>query len=423
MATADPSGASKPSGKRNWLRKPAWLLEKQEELKQQEEDIFRRSRDCHADILAEQEQRRRRKEEKAERQRKDEIEKQKEREAKRRRVMEEKKEEARRELAEERAKDDALRDPNISSEKSEAPKVESTLSQPESGRAVGVVVEIIDSEDESSQLRRYRPSASQNSNRPSIARASSTSSNPDVGRTSFESRNKSFNGRVMQDSDDESFGDKARHGQRDVSDGGQCNEQSRSPQLGSARGRDATSPDNPTAEALPKIVDNGPNPPIFILIDPRIPGTKQLLVKRYYRDNLKVVRKTWCEKQGFTPEMTKSVILTWRGRRAFDVANCKSLGIELDDYGEPIIRAGQKGYDESGSKIVLEATTEELLEQDRKAAAEAARPKAEEGLDSPHQQETFIRVFLRAKGLTELRLKVKPVYWLTKHVFYLQRKR
>lgn len=162
-------------------------------------------------------------------------------------------------------------------------------------------------------------------------------------------------------------------------------------------------------EALSKTIDDGPNPTIFILIDPRIPGTKQLLVKRYYKDNLRVVRKTWCEKQGFTPEQTKSVILTWRGRRAFDVANCKSLGIELDEYGEPVVRAGHKGYDESGNKIVLEATTEELLEQDKNAAAEAARRKAEEEWDSRDQQEAPIRLILRAKDMRDLKLKVIAV--------------
>ena len=403
MAAAGPSGASKP-GKRNWLKKPAWLIEEQEQIKQQEEEMFRRSGDCHADILAEQERRRKKREEKAERERKAEIEMQEKQEAKRRRIMEEKKEEARRELEEERAKHDMLRDPNIDLSPSPKP-------QPERKKAMAMVIEIADSEDEASQLRRHRHSASQNSDCVSNPR---TPSNSGADGTSFESRNKPFSGEAIQDSKNECFGDIPSQGQRDgVSDGGQYHEQN---------GMDATSPDSPTTEALPKIVDEGPNPPIFILIDPRIPGTKQLLVKRYYKDNLRLVRKTWCEKQGFTPEQTKSVILTWRGRRAFDVANCKSLGIELDEYGEPVIRAGQKGYDESGSKIVLEATTEELLEQDKNAAAEAAKRKVEEDWESPHQHETSLRVFLRAKGLKELKLRVLPVYGLPKCIFHYRKR-
>jgi hypothetical protein len=391
MATAGPSGTSRP-GKRNWLKKPAWLVEEQEEVKQQEEEMFRRSGDCHADILAEQERRRKRREEKVERERKAEVEKQERQEAKRRRIMEAKKEEAMRELEEERVKSDVLTDPNTSSPHNSKP-------QPE--RAVTTVIEIADSEDEAPQLKRHRHSASQNSDRVSNACAFSPSSNASVGRTNFS-------GGAAQDSEGESFSDKPRHGQSDtVSDGGQYHEQN---------GMDATSPGR-TSEAPPKTVDEGPNPPIFILIDPRIPGTKQLLVKRYYKDNLRVVRKTWCEKQGFTQEQTKSVILTWRGRRAFDVANCKSLGIELDEYGEPVVKAGQKGYDESGSKIVLEATTEDLLEQDRNAA-EAARQKADDDWESQVQQETPLRIFLRAKGLGELKLKVMPV-WLAQMYFLL----
>ena len=361
MAAAGPSGAPKP-GKRNWLKKPAWLVEEQEQIKQQEEEMFRRSGDCHADILAEQERRRKKREEKAERERKAEIEKKEKQEAKRRRIMEEKKEEAKKELEEERAKHDMLRDSNIDSSPSSKP-------QPESKRSTATVIEIDDSEDETSHHRNYQHSATQNSD------AWPPPSSSD---------------RVLDD--------------------GQYHEQN---DMGPA------SPGSPTTEAPSKTIDEGPNPPIFILIDPRISGTKQLLVKRFYKDNLRLVRKTWCEKQGFTPEQAQSVILTWRGRRAFDVANCKSLGIELDEDGEPVIRAGQKGYDESGSKIVLEATTEELLEQDKNAAAEAARRKVEEEWEHSDEHETVIRVLLRAKGLKELKLRVKLVCWLSNCMSFL----
>lgn len=409
MTTAGPSDASNPK-KRNWLKKPAWLTEGQEEMKQQEEELFRRSGDCHADILAEQERRRKKREDKAERERKAEVEKLEKQEAKRRRMMEGKKEEARRDLEEERAKHDELKDPNISSKTHESPNVDSPPSpnqQPESKRAM--VIEIVDSGDEASQMRMHRHSASQNSDHLPNAHVSSPSSNSGVGGASFESHNKQFSGGAVRDSEDESPSDKPRHGQMDrTSDGSQHYGQN---------DMDAGSPGSPTTELLPTIVE-GPNPPIFILIDPRIPGTKQLLVKRNYKDNLRVVRKTWCEKQGFSPEQTKSVILTWRGRRAFDVANCKSLGIELDEYGEPVIRAGQKGYDESGNKIVLEATTEELLEQEKNAAAEEARRKVEEDWEPPEQHETPIRILLRAKGLRELKLRVISVYELPKCIFY-----
>jgi hypothetical protein len=399
MATADPSGTSK-SGKRNWLKKPAWLVEGQEKTKQQEEEMFRRSGDCHADILAEQERRRKKREEKAERDQKAEVEKVEKQEAKRRRMMEEKKEEARRELEEERAKHDVLRDPNISSKRHDAPNVHSPPSpkpQPENKKTM--VIEIADSEDDFSQPRRHRHSVSQNSDR-----QPSPSSNSGIGRASSESHNKRFSGEAVQDSVDGSFRDR-------VSNGDQYHEQN------------DIDADSPTIEAPSTTVDEGPNPPIFILIDPRIPGTKQLLVKRYYKDNLRVVRKTWCEKQGFTPEQTKSIILTWRGRRAYDVANCKSLGIELDEYGEPVIRAGQKGYDESGNKIVLEATTEELLEQDKNAAAEATRRKVEEDWEPPEQHETSLRVLLRAKGLRELKLRVISVFLsYPKRIFYCRKR-
>lgn len=160
-------------------------------------------------------------------------------------------------------------------------------------------------------------------------------------------------------------------------------------------------------------VDPGPNPPIKIFIDPRIPDTQPLMVTRKWNQRFREVRNAWCERQDFVADFADTVIFTWRGIRIFDVASCKTLGIKLDDDGEPIL-AGQDGIDEDMSQIVLVATTVAILEKEKEAAAEERKRKEDEsnGLTAgppvaPEKKK--VRIMLNAKDYDTHKLIVQEV--------------
>jgi hypothetical protein len=353
--------APNSSTKRNFFKKPAWVIEKQLQSAREASQLFERADDCHASIVAERERRKKAKEEKAERALQAEQEK-KEKE-------EERKKRKRKELMA-RTLSEAFPDTDSPAESLRSPKRKAT------------VIELDDSDDEPVQSNghdtEYIPS---NNFKTSSADGAllDSSINSDAADASM-----AVDKPELQNSGDP---------------------------LSNASIVPNAQNDTTVADPLSPDTANGANPVLDILIDTRIPNTKPLVVKRYYRDNLRPVRKTWCEKQGFSAEQAKNVILTWRGKRLFDVANCKSLGIELDSCGEPVIQSGTDGYDDKGDKIVFVATTYELYTKEQKAAEDASKRNTEPDVDEKElaSKEEQIRIVLRAKDRKESRIAVRPV--------------
>lgn len=354
--------ASQRAKKRNWLQKPQWLIDQQQ--KEKEKQLFERSNDCHAEIVAEKERRRKAKEDKAEKARQEERErKDKEDERKRCRFQEL----MSRNIA------DAYADAGPPPKRSPEPDSSSPVKWSPPGKRKAEIIELDDSEDE------YIPTSRQYPELPKSQFSPKSSTGHDRKR------------RLTNDSDSRTTPAAVDADDFDMP-------------INPANDEAAMSP------LMEKVEE--PNPPLQLLIDTRIPDTKPLVVKRNYLDNLRPVRKTWCEKQGFSSERTKSVILTWRGKRLFDVANCKSLGIELNHRGEPVLKVGADGYNDAGDKIVFVATTWDIFNEDKRAAEEAAKRKAEAKPDEeepPPPQENSIRIVLRSKDRQELKIAVKPV--------------
>ena len=160
-----------------------------------------------------------------------------------------------------------------------------------------------------------------------------------------------------------------------------------------------------------------PDPVVSLLITSHIPNTNPLIVNRRLSQRLKDVRIAWCQRQKFTTEATQNVILTWRGRRLFDVSSCKSIGIGVDPLGNIVMKGEKDIFGEANRQIHLEAMTEEMLEVLKKAkehtAAEDTTENAIEEIEGlPSQQlnqEQQIRIILKAKELKDFKLIVKPV--------------
>lgn len=157
-----------------------------------------------------------------------------------------------------------------------------------------------------------------------------------------------------------------------------------------------------------------------LLIDSRLPDTTALMVKVRIDTTIEKPREAWCNRQGFLPEMTRNVFFTWRGTRLYDSTTVKRLGVRVDHHGNVSIEGDDSIYDESNTpKIHVEAWTEVLFAQHKRelaAAAEAERKAAEstpvvddrEPSPEPEPEAKRYRLFLKARGLEDFRIQVRP---------------
>ena len=169
-----------------------------------------------------------------------------------------------------------------------------------------------------------------------------------------------------------------------------------------------------------------PDPVVDILITSRIEDTQPLIVNRRTGQRLKDVRLAWCSRQGFPQEMTDAVFLTWRGKRLFDVTTCKSLGFGVDDGGNILMKGQKDILGEESRRIHMEAMTNEILEDyrnDRMRGVSEERNKTEHE-DQRRQEaeekarEIQVRIIVKARGLSDFKLIVKPVWFSSAgHVF------
>ena len=157
-----------------------------------------------------------------------------------------------------------------------------------------------------------------------------------------------------------------------------------------------------------------PEPVVSILITSRIVNTKPLIVNRKLHQRLKDVRLAWCQRQGFTADITPTILLVWRGRRLFDVNSCKSLGIGVDTYGNIVTKGGNDFLGEENRQVHIEAMTEEIFEQQKKGREISQRIAREEtdvqeAVVQKTPQEPQVKIILKAKGFEDFKLIVKHV--------------
>ncbi|KAE8163131.1 ubiquitin-2 like Rad60 SUMO-like-domain-containing protein [Aspergillus tamarii] len=100
---------------------------------------------------------------------------------------------------------------------------------------------------------------------------------------------------------------------------------------------------------------------VQILITSKIESTKPLIVHRKMSQSLRDVRLAWCNRQSIPKEMQSSIVLTWKGRRLFDVTTCRSLGLSVPKaladslvYGDRVQHGGKEDI-----RIHMEAVIED----------------------------------------------------------------
>lgn len=142
---------------------------------------------------------------------------------------------------------------------------------------------------------------------------------------------------------------------------------------------------------------------VQILITSEIEHTRPLIVRRKMSQSLRDVRLAWCKRQNLPAEMQSSVILTWKGRKLFDVTTCRSLGIntkhrELDDS------------DDDGPRVHMEAVMEDAfvpnIRRDFPDASNETESRREEA--EFDEQEESIRIVLKCPGKDEFKVKGRP---------------
>lgn len=158
-----------------------------------------------------------------------------------------------------------------------------------------------------------------------------------------------------------------------------------------------------------------------LFISPEIPDAKPLMVKVRIDSTLARTRLAWCDKQGYTPEMTKSVFFTWKHERVYDSTTVQRLGIQVGRNGILFVEGDSNIYDDvNHPKIYVQAWTDALFQQHKreKAAAAAAKKKAAEPppvveertpTPEPVSEAKKIRLIMKAKGKEDYRLSVNPV--------------
>ena len=173
----------------------------------------------------------------------------------------------------------------------------------------------------------------------------------------------------------------------------------------------AKSQDSQPPAYQPRSPTSQPDPILQILITSSINNTTPLIVHRKLSQRLKDVRLAWAKRQNFTIEFTDMVFLTWRGKRVFDVTTCQSLGITIDAIGR-VCTKGVSWKEEEG-QIHMEAMTAEILGAYKKAKCN--ENTAKEDVEAPEEavavqeHQAQVRIILKAKGLHDFRLQVRPV--------------
>ncbi|KAJ4342797.1 hypothetical protein N0V95_006854 [Ascochyta clinopodiicola] len=158
-----------------------------------------------------------------------------------------------------------------------------------------------------------------------------------------------------------------------------------------------------------------------LFIASELPDTAPLMVKVRIDSTIEKPREAWCARQKFSPEMTRNVFFTWRGIRIYDSTTIKRLGIRVDDHGNVSIEGDESNiYDETNlPKVHVEAWTDETLAQHKRelaAEAEAVRKAAEpspvveerEPTPEPTPVAQKYRLYLKAKGMEDVKIQVRP---------------
>lgn len=179
------------------------------------------------------------------------------------------------------------------------------------------------------------------------------------------------------------------------------------------RGRESNSLSRSNSTGLPTHTETEEDQQILhIYITSPIPNSDPLLVHRRMAQNLGDVRKAWCDKNGFPPEMKARVFLTWKDKRVFDATTCRSLGIKKDlQIPDELLSDDEFVPDENVVYVHMIAYTPELWEEyrEKKQRWIEGEPDDLEDVEEEEEQrapEPTKRIEIRAAGMPAFTMKI-----------------
>ncbi|PNS17710.1 Actin patches distal protein 1 [Sphaceloma murrayae] len=177
------------------------------------------------------------------------------------------------------------------------------------------------------------------------------------------------------------------------------------------------------SERTPESIEPDFDPVLNFLVESDLPGTRAMVFQRKLSQTFGLIRQYWCQRQGFDEEMTKNVFLTWRMLTLQDSTRCRSLGIRLDSEGKIVPERMRGGFrdSEDGTRIHLMAVTKDIyaemkrrkeVEQRSKYATEEV--EEDEEVKEKIEEVVKIRVLLKARGFKDYKLVVRPTTTIEK---------
>ena len=161
------------------------------------------------------------------------------------------------------------------------------------------------------------------------------------------------------------------------------------------------------------------DPIVSIFINPAIPNTKPLLVNRRSRQNLRPALQAWLKRQEALDEaIRRKVFFTWRGTRLYNSTTCTHILNRLkDEIASSSLSIFTEMDDSAHLRVEVEAVTEEILEERRRAKdLQALRTRDDTFLDDDPENDDSVgrapieqsfQISLRGKNLESLDIKVK----------------
>lgn len=160
---------------------------------------------------------------------------------------------------------------------------------------------------------------------------------------------------------------------------------------------------------------------VDIMVTSTIPGTGPCLIKFLFDKPLRLVRDNWIALQRrrgaqLSLRQDDDLILTWRRKKVYTVSTLLSLGIRPQAGGRVQVEDhSQGGLKNRGTQVHMEAWTPELFQEmereeelRRKREAGELSEEEEGSPEETPEPEVKIRVILKARGLEDVKLTVRP---------------
>ncbi|POR33229.1 Uncharacterized protein TPAR_06589 [Tolypocladium paradoxum] len=159
---------------------------------------------------------------------------------------------------------------------------------------------------------------------------------------------------------------------------------------------------------------------VEILVTSTVANSWPCCIKFLFDKPLRLVRDSWIALQRrkgveLSLRQDDDVILTWRRKKVYTFTTLLNLGIRPQAGGRIQVEDNSRGgLTRRNNRVHLEAWTPELFqemerEEELRRKREAGElSEEEEALEEPPEPEIKIRVILRARGLEDVKLTVRP---------------